>query len=162
MSQLRPESQSVIAAPSPLRPRKIDKVPYVELWSKRVQGVVSSDSDPSRVYVSFFEAGTTNFNCSTNNNRPCGGLRGGPCKHLVRLLEEAVLQFGAESVGRYLQLSGDLSKVKSARELLVQIKGSQSWLDVSQVFSRFLSSLASVELAGSNQPLPEMSWFVAG
>lgn len=162
MPEPRPESASVIAAPVPLRPRKIDTVPYVELWNRRVQGVVSSDSDPSRVYVSFFEAGTTNFNCSTNNNRPCGGLRGGPCKHLIRLLDEAVLQFGAESVGRYLQLSGDLSKVKSARELLVQIRGSQSRQDVSQVFSRFLSYLASVELAGSNLPVPEMTWFVAG
>lgn len=162
MTEPRPESASVIAAPVPLRPRKIDTVPYVELWNRRVQGVVSSDSDPSRVYVSFFEAGTTNFNCSTNNNRPCGGLRGGPCKHLIRLLDEAVLQFGAESVGRYLQLSGDLSKVKSARELAVQIRGSQSRQDVSQVFSRFLSYLASVELPGSNLPVPEMTWFVAG
>ncbi|MFO0576082.1 MAG: hypothetical protein U1A78_18935 [Polyangia bacterium] len=162
MPEPRPESASVIAAPVPLRPRKIDTVPYVELWNRRVQGVVSSDSDPSRVYVSFFEAGTTNFNCSTNNNRPCGGLRGGPCKHLMRLLDEAVLQFGAETVGRYLQLSGDLSKVKSARELAVQIRGSQSRQDVSQVFSRFLSYLASVELVGSNLPVPEMTWFVAG
>lgn len=162
MSQTRPESQSVIAAPVPLRPRKIDKVPYVELWNRRVQGVVSSSSEPDRVYVSFFEAGSTDFNCSTNNNRPCGGLRGGPCKHLVSLLDEAVLQFGAESVGRYLQLSGDLTKVRSARELLVQIRGSKSPQDVSQVFSRFLSYLASVELPGSNLPVPEMTWFIAG
>jgi hypothetical protein len=31
MSEPRPESASVIAAPVPLRPRKIDTVPYVEL-----------------------------------------------------------------------------------------------------------------------------------
>ncbi len=59
--------------------RNIKKVPFVELFHGRLQGVVSSGSDIKRVYVSFFEAGTHDFYCSTNNNRPCGGLGGYPC-----------------------------------------------------------------------------------
>ncbi|MGK0290957.1 MAG: hypothetical protein ACI86H_002421 [bacterium] len=48
--------------------RNIKKVPFVELFNHRLQGVVSSGSDISRVYVSFFEAETLNYYCSTNNN----------------------------------------------------------------------------------------------
>lgn len=147
-----------------VRPRKVKTVPYVELFGGRVQGVVSSGSDENRVYVSFFEkdAGAVNFNCSTNNNRPCSGLRGSPCKHLEQLMQEAVLQFGAEQVGRHLSLSGDLSKLVTARDLLLQVRGHVSRVDVSQVFSRFLSHLRYFELPLSNQPNPEMTWFVSG
>ncbi|MCA9625984.1 MAG: hypothetical protein KC731_43480, partial [Myxococcales bacterium] len=49
--------------------RNVKKVPFVELFGGRVQGVVSSGSDVKRVYVSFMEARTGNFYCSTNNNR---------------------------------------------------------------------------------------------
>lgn len=163
MALLPTECTSLPLSDPPSRPRKVKDVPYVELFSGRVQGVVSSGSDENRVYVSFFEAGASiNFNCSTNNNRPCGGLRGSPCKHLSQLMGEAVLQFGPEQVARYLKLSGDLSKFTSARDILLQVRGSQARLDVSQVFSRFLSHLRYFELPVSNQPIPEMTWFVLG
>src|SRR5688572_1763236 len=90
-----PSNRTVIKSAAASRPRKVDKVPFVELYAGRLQGVVSSGSDEDRVYVSYFEAGTTNFYCSTNNNRPCGGLRGSPCKHLDALMGEGLLQFGA-------------------------------------------------------------------
>ena len=153
---------SVLHAAPLLAKRDVSDVPYVELFGGRVQGVVSSSSDPNRVYVAYFESGTLNFNCSTNNNRPCGGLRGGPCKHLVGLLEEAVLQCGAERVARFLAVTGDATQVSGPRDILRQIRGSVVRADVSQVFSRFLSYLRYVELKGSHQPLPEMSWFVSG
>lgn len=163
MALLPPEITSLPLSEPMSRPRKVKDVPYVELFGGRVQGVVSSGSDENRVYVSFFEAGSSvNFNCSTNNNRPCSGCRGTPCKHLAQLMSEAVLQFGAETVARYLKLSGDLSKFTSARDIMLQVRGVQSRLDVSQVFSRFLSHLRYFELASSNQPIPEMTWFVSG
>src|SRR5918995_7473706 len=57
----------------PVQPRRLAKVPFVELADGRLQGVVSSGSDVGRVYVSSIAAGTHAYSCSTNNNRPCGG-----------------------------------------------------------------------------------------
>lgn len=68
-----------------VKPRKLAKVPFVEMADGRLQGVVSSGSEIGRVYVSSIAAGTHDYNCSTNNNRPCGGLCGSPCKHLRAL-----------------------------------------------------------------------------
>ena len=93
---------SVVAVTTPSRVRKLDDVPYVEVYGGRVQGVVSSSSDVERVYVSYFQA--DGFSCATNNNRPCGGLRGSPCKHLYKMLEEALVQLGAERVVRGLRM----------------------------------------------------------
>src|SRR5690606_2457429 len=80
---------SAVSVLPPARPRKLAKVPFVELADGRLQGVVSSGSDIARVYVSSFTAATRTFSCGTNNNRPCGGLGGFPCKHLQALLTEA-------------------------------------------------------------------------
>ncbi len=142
--------------------RKIKKVPFVELTDKRVQGVVSSGSDIMRVYVSFFEAGTGNYYCSTNNNRPCGGLRGGPCKHLVELLNEAALQYGVARVAQALRLEVDVSAVRRGADLTRYLGGSQVKEEASVVFSRFLSHLRYVEYEDSAEPAPEMSWFISG
>ena len=116
--------RSVIKPRSLARPRKVKDVPFVELHAGRLQGVVSSGSDIERVYVSYFEADSGNFYCSTNNNRPCGGLRGSPCKHLTQLLEEAVLQFGAPRVVAYLKLAAEPDKIKRGGELLRFINAS--------------------------------------
>lgn len=69
------ERSSTARVIAPARPRKLAKVPFVELADGRLQGVVSSGSDIGRVYVSSVAAGTYTFACSTNNNRPCGGAR---------------------------------------------------------------------------------------
>jgi len=140
--------------------RNIKKVPFVELFNGRVQGVVSSGSDIRRVYVSFFEAETLNFYCSTNNNRPCGGLRGGACKHLRTLLSEAVAQYGLEQVARFLKVPGDLSQIKHARDIQARTHGSKKKEPASEVFSRFLNYLRYLELDPSDQPIPEMNWFI--
>lgn len=143
------------------RPRKVQKVPFVELYAGRLQGVVSSGSDEERVYVSYFEAGSGNFYCSTNNNRPCGGLRGSPCKHLTELMGEAVLQYGAGRVAAYLGLAGiDPEKVKGAHELIYAIKGGPHKVEAGMVFSRFLTYLQYVHVPPTAAPLPEMAWFV--
>src|ERR1044072_4083038 len=89
------ELSSAVPVVPPVRPRKLAKVPFVELADGRLQGVVSSGSDLARVYVSSINATTHGFSCSTNNNRPCGGLSASwPCKHLNSLVEEAALQYG--------------------------------------------------------------------
>ena len=153
-------NQVLRRSPSADGVRDADDVPYVELYDGRVQGVVSSGSDPNRVYVSFVQAGTLSFNCSTNNNRPCGGLRGGPCKHLVGLVGEAVAQFGAPAVARFLKVPVDPDTVSSAGEVIRHVRGGQSKIPVSEVFSRFLFDLRFVELDAVDGYCPEMAWFV--
>lgn len=152
--------RSVIKPRSLARPRKVDKVPFVELYAGRLQGVVSSGSDADRVYVSYFEAGTGNFYCSTNNNRPCGGLRGSPCKHLISLLDEAVLQYGPERVVAYMGLGADADKVKRGGDLLRHFKGGPHKVEAGMVFSRFLTYLHYVSLPATSAPMPEMGWFI--
>ncbi|WP_117669330.1 hypothetical protein [Micromonospora sp. MW-13] len=143
-----------------VRPRKLAKVPFVELADGRLQGVVSSGSDIERVYVSSIAAGSHGFNCSTNNNRPCGGLRGAPCKHLHALLDEAVLQYGVERVGRYLRI--DVTDgVTTGADLARRLDGRHEPTPAAVVFSRFLRHLAYLELPAADGPLPELHWFPA-
>jgi hypothetical protein len=136
--------------------RSIHKVPFVELFNGRLQGVVSSSSDIKRVYVSYFEARSLDFFCSTNNNRPCGGLGGAPCKHLQSVMQEACAQYGVEHVARVLQVSGE---PKTYQEILSR-RGAARKDSVSDVFSRFLAYLGYLELPAVHQPLLEMHWFV--
>ena len=137
------------------------KVPFVELYNNRLQGVVSSGSSHKRVYVSFVEAGTTNFYCSTNNNRKCGGLRGYPCKHIKALLDEACLRYSSQRVISYLGLDVDPGAVKKGQQLIQYFDGNSQKEQAGEVFSRFLNYLRYVELEGSNEPVPEMSWFLS-
>ncbi|WP_329569476.1 hypothetical protein [Kitasatospora sp. NBC_01266] len=140
-----------------VRPRKLAKVPFVELADGRLQGVVSSGSDIERVYVSSVTAGAHGLSCSTNNNRPCGGLRGGrPCKHLAALLDEAVLQYGRERVARYLRV-----EVEEGQELAAGLRGAHEPAPAAVVFSRFLRHLSYLELPDSTLPIPELHWFPA-
>lgn len=143
------------------RPRKLAKVPFVELAEGRLQGVVSSGSDIARVYVSSIRAGDHEYSCSTNNNRPCGGARGGICNHIRTLLSEAVVQYGAERVARYLRVDLDEAEA-GAREIEQALHGNASasaMTTAGPVFARFLRQLAYLELPASTTPLPEMHWF---
>lgn len=144
--------------PAPAK-RALKKVPFVELFDGRLQGVVSSGSSATRVYVSFLNAGTGDYYCSTNNNRPCGGLRGGYCKHLDSLVDNAIAQFGAERVARYLGCSKDVS---SGYDIAAQLGGDTRKEEAGTVFARFLDYLRYVELEPSILPMPEMSWFLTG
>ncbi|BAZ00107.1 hypothetical protein NIES37_40900 [Tolypothrix tenuis PCC 7101] len=139
--------------------RDVKQVPFVELYNHRLQGVVSSGSDIERVYVSFFEAGTLDFYCSTNNNRPCGGLGGYPCKHLQSVMKEAIAAYGIDQVINYLKVPGDLNQITSPQDILNR-RGTVKKEPASEVFSRFLNYLRYLELPTANSPLPEMSWFV--
>jgi hypothetical protein len=139
--------------------RDVKQVPFVELFNHRVHGVVSSGSDIERVYVSFFEAETLDFYCSTNNNRPCGGLGGYPCKHLQAVMKEAIASYGIDQVINYLQVPGDVSQITSLGDI-IQRHGTVKKEPASEVFSRFLNYLRYLELETSNSPLPEMTWFV--
>jgi hypothetical protein len=151
------ERRSAVRVVPAARPRKLAKVPFVELADGRLQGVVSSGSDVSRVYVSSFTAGSHAFDCRTNNTRPCGGLRGAPCKHLRSLADEAVLQYGTERVARYLK-----ADVEEGGDLVGALDGSHEPADAAVVFSRFLRHLSYLEMPGTTEPVPELHWFAAG
>ncbi|MET7465807.1 hypothetical protein [Nonomuraea sp. NPDC005501] len=150
------EQRSVVPVVPPVRPRKLAKVPFVELADGRLQGVVSSGSDIERVYVSSIAAGTHAYSCSTNNNRPCGGLYGSPCKHLQALAAEAVLQYGLDRVAGYLR-----AEVGEDGDLIGALDGSVERTQASMVFSRFLRHLAYLELPGTGEPVLELQWFPA-
>lgn len=151
------EQRSAAQVVRPVRPRKVAKVPFVELADGRLQGVVSSGSDLARVYVSSISAATHGFSCSTNNNRPCGGLRGdAPCKHLRALADEAVLQYGLDRVARYLRV-----EAAEGEDLMDRLDGTQESAPAAAVFSRFLRHLTYLELPGTTAPIPELHWFPA-
>ncbi|MEV0005332.1 hypothetical protein AB0H28_24020 [Micromonospora sp. NPDC050980] len=145
----------------PARARKLAKVPFVELADGRLQGVVSSGSDVERVYVSSVTAGSHTVDCRTNNNRPCGGLRGNLlCKHLHALADEAVLQYGIAQVARYLRIdAGD--GADSGADLLARTDARHEPGPAAVVFSRFLRHLAYLEVPPSAAPVPELHWFPA-
>lgn len=153
------EESSVAPVVPPLHPRKLAKVPFVELADGRLQGVVSSGSDIERVYVSAISAGTHALSCSTNNNRPCGGLSGSwGCKHLQSLAEEAVLQYGAQRVARFLRVE-PADEVTTGAEIMSRLSASVERSGSATVFSRFLRHLAYLELPPSGEPIPELHWF---
>jgi hypothetical protein len=151
-----PGSQDPLARVLPaVRPRKLAKVPFVELAEGRLQGVVSSGSDIDRVYVSCIAAGSHGLSCSTNNNRPCGGLNGGHlCKHLQALADEAVLQYGLDRVARYLG-----ADVPEGGSLAAALRGSRDPAPAAAVFSRFLRHLGYLEVPPAAAAVPEMQWF---
>ena len=144
----------------PARPRKLAKVPFVELADGRLQGVVSSGSDIERVYVSSVAAGTYAFACSTNNNRPCGGARGSFCNHVTALVSEAVLQYGGERVARYLRVETEEPAAPDITAAMLAAHPPQlNATAAASVFSRFLRHLAYLELAPVTVPVAEMQWF---
>ncbi|WP_424638976.1 hypothetical protein [Embleya sp. AB8] len=156
------EESSTARVVAPARPRKLAKVPFVELADGRLQGVVSSGSDFGRVYVSSVAAGHYAFACSTNNNRPCGGARGSFCKHIGALIDESVVQYGAERVARYLRIEcADTAPTASGIAFAMSNTGPPpaDATAAASVFSRFLRQLAYLELAPTTSPLPELQWF---
>jgi len=156
------EKSSTARVMPPARPRKLAKVPFVELADGRLQGVVSSGSDIERVYVSSIAAGTYTFACSTNNNRPCGGARGYFCNHIQALINEGVLQYGTERVARYLRVEiadGEPSAQSITTAMSATRPSQGDAAAAAPVFTRFLRHLAYLELTPTTAPLPEMQWF---
>jgi hypothetical protein len=152
------ELRSTTRVVPPVQPRKLAKVPFVELADGRLQGVVSSGSDVERVYVSSIVAGTHTYYCSTNNNRPCGGLRNLPCNHLRLLVAEAEVQYGYERIASYLGF--DLVEVPTTNDLMSRLAAPEPSA-AATVFSRFLHHLGYLELPDSVEPIPELDWFPA-
>lgn len=155
------ENSSTARVVPPARPRKLAKVPFVELADGRLQGVVSSGSDIERVYVSSVAAGTYAFACSTNNNRPCGGARGSFCNHIRALVTEAVLQYGAGRVTRYLRVEPEGADAAALTAVMTGARPPQEdgKAAAAPVFSRFLRHLAYLELPAVTVPVPELQWF---
>ncbi|MEU7768133.1 hypothetical protein AB0B25_23855 [Nocardia sp. NPDC049190] len=157
------ERTAVVPVVAGVAPRKLAKVPFVELADGRLQGVVSSGSDIARVYVSSVAARTHRLSCSTNNNRPCGGLSahdyGGhitPCKHIIALMAEAMLQYGQARVVRYLE-----AEVAEDNSMRLSPQSTLEPTPAAVVFSRFLRHLAYLELPDSAFAIPELQWFPA-
>ncbi len=156
------DDASVIPAHRPPpKKRNLKKVPYVEMLDGRLQGVVSSGSSAERVYCSWLEAGG-DYYCSTNNNRRCGGLGRGSCKHIDSMLTNAIAQYGTEAVMRFFGLEGDAAQFRGAWAFTSRLGGSERKEQASAVFSRFLHYLSSMDLEDSVAPLPEMTFFVTG
>lgn len=155
------EKSSTARVLPPVRPRKLAKVPFVELADRRLQGVVSSGSDIGRVYVSSVEAGSYAFACSTNNNRPCGGARATFCNHILAMVSEAVLQYGAERVARFLrvEVAGEVTGQAIASAMTGARPPQADTTAAAAVFSQFLRHLAYLEYAPTTAPLPELQWF---
>lgn len=142
--------------------RSLTTVPYVEISGGRLMGVVSSSSDWKRMYCNFVEAGTGNYYCSTNNNRRCGGLRGGGCKHIFSMVDQAIAQYGAAEVAKALQVPGDPKTYRNGRSMLSVLPGTETKEPAAIVFARFLDYLRFFELPASTEPAPEMGFFVTG
>lgn len=154
------EERSTARVVFPTRPRKLAKVPFVELADGRLQGVVSSGSDIERVYVSSIAARDHGYHCSTNNNRPCGGLRGNLCNHLRALVDEGVLQYGIDRVARYLRVDLDEAATDGSA-VVAALRGRPTSAAAATVFSRFLHHLTYLELPATTEPLAELHWFPA-
>ena len=152
------ERRSTVSVVPPVGLRKLAKVPFVELAEGRLQGVVSSGSDIERVYVSSIASGDHGLSYSTNNNRPCGGAGGSLCNHLRLLVDEAVQQYGADRVARYL----GVTLPDGSEDVLGALHPKPNPSPAAPVFSRFLHHLAHLEIADSTEPLPELHWFPAG
>jgi hypothetical protein len=58
---------------------------FAEVTEEAIVGVVKSQSSAERVYACRL-AQDGSFTCCTQNLRPCGGLRGALCKHLLLLI----------------------------------------------------------------------------
>ena len=153
------ERRSAVPVIAPVPPRKLAKVPFVELADGRLQGVVSSGSDVERVYVSSITAGEHGLSCNTNNNRPCGGLGGGThaCNHLRALAEAAVSQYGRARVARYLKAE----LADGEENLWAGLRTTSAPNRAAEVFSSFLRHLSYLGLPASAEPLPELQWFPA-
>ena len=139
------ESESLgILNPPSYRTSGVKKVPYVEYHDNKIQGVVSSGSSIERVYVCVLDFNKNTFTCHTNNNRPCGGLRGSMCSHLSALLSNARK---VDSIKQH--------DVINKIHLLIQ-DGSARY---PEVFTRFQEKLKFLEIEDAGVSIPETRWF---
>jgi hypothetical protein len=81
-----PQTVNAAALAKALQMLKADRFQlYAEVKDDTLVGVVKSQSDPDLVYSCRLGADGA-FACCTQNLRPCGGLQGKLCKHLLVLL----------------------------------------------------------------------------
>lgn len=130
-----------------VRKRNIKKIPFIEFHNNKLQGVVSSGSSLERVYVCVINFEDKTYTCHTNNNRPCGGLRGKMCSHLSKLLMTARSE---EKLSKIVDISSTYSFVPN---------GSARY---SEVFSRFQTKLKFLEIPEPKDiHIPEIRWFLS-
>ncbi len=142
------KQKAIIKRKFPVRTNKnVKKVPFVEFLDNKLQGVVSSGSDINRVYVCVINFEEKTFTCHTNNNRPCGGLRGTMCSHL------STIQKMGSNILEFTNVYGNSENFYS-----FNADGSRRY---SQVFTRFQDKLKLLELEIEKQEcFPEMRWFI--
>lgn len=81
---------------------------FAEVQDDSLGGIVKSQSDPDLVYSCRLTSSGT-FGCCTQNLRPCGGLRGALCKHLLVLIIGLAKagQLDSATVDHWIELSKD-------------------------------------------------------
>ncbi|MGG6263134.1 hypothetical protein ACQ4M3_07630 [Leptolyngbya sp. AN03gr2] len=134
--------------------RNLASVPYTVLNNEGLSGVVSSGSDEHRVYISGINANNFTYYCATNNNRRCGGLRSGPCKHIQTLVRESCQIYSLEQIEQALKTPHSIRGSSSILNLASsEVKAGGS------TFSQFLAALSSLNASPPIDPVAEMSWF---
>lgn len=139
--------------------RDVRKVPFLEMKNGMLYGIISSGSDEDRVYGAYID-NKGNYYCSTNNNRPCGGMRGSPCKHMESLLDEALKVYSPEKIDKYLDLNiKHPEEIKSGKEFFPYFKMGPKTIEMGWIFSRYLNYLKYIDSEPYTGPIPEMFYF---
>ena len=139
---------SVVRVAPPIRPRKLAKVPFVELADGRLQGVVSQRFG-HRARLRLVDRGRVRTRSLQHQQQPAVRRAWRLALQAPEaLVDEAVLQYGVERVARYL-------RVESAGErdglVAAPTAGSISRTPAAPVFSRFLRHLAYLELPATTR-----------
>ncbi len=117
-------------------------VAFLELADGRLQGVIPSETTPERVYASSISTGDHGLSCRSNDDRPCGGLSGRSfCRHIEALLSQAVKEFGAFRVARYLGI-----ETPEGQELRNALHPTSAPSHASEVFSSFMQHMAYLKV----------------
>ena len=123
-------------------------VPFLELSDGRLQGVVSSESQAERVYASSISAEDHGLSCCSNDDLRCGGLgEDQACRHIEALLAQAVREFGAGRVARYLKI-----EVVEGVALRDGLHPTSAPSHAPEIFQSFLRHMAYLQMPVTGTP----------
>lgn len=128
-------------------------MPFLELSEGRLQGVVASESQRTRIYASSVTAasvtaGEHGLNCRSNEHQPCGGLgEKTPCRHIEAMLAQAVKEFGVQRVARYLGI-----EVADGQTLGSALHPTSGPSHAVEVFESFMRHMTYLQVPVSDRP----------
>jgi hypothetical protein len=70
--------------------RKQKNLLYLDKNPEQIKAVIKSQTNPDQLDYAVCISKNGNFFCGTQNLRPCGGLRGKICKHIILALIAAI------------------------------------------------------------------------